>query len=1074
DISTESEQKQVHAKMNECPICNRGFNTMSGVRQHWTKGHSIDEINSFIENNTRHTSSIQIAQPSRATDPKFLWSKLQIMNEDVNRPNEISIAGRDKGHDKQVSFSVENIWRNFKKKSCVCKSDPAEDAKWKAGVQQAYDRCKKVSSNLHGRSHELTAHLMNVMEGYITKLIYLSTSNSTLLASGSSTMLEYSKVLKATVDGFNKMVSNLSGNIGKLTHSITETLNCLEVSFSSFMKKFIKADCADSRRKVDYEPVFKDFQKLMNVIALIVETLLNDCKPPTREVQEAVLILRMINEYFLITVQGINACAQDVYHRDGTKAASKRVKKVSDILDYIAVENAQSLESVVFTSTKSVTAFLKHIVNITVFLNSSLKDIFGVFEDYAMLRFVQVFVARQYVKIAQAGHDNSHDQQLSFSVEKILRNLTKKDNCMCKPDSAENIKLKADVQQTYDGCKRASTNLFGRSGELGAHCIKLMEVYITKLIHFSTSNSTMLTSGSSTMLALLSKCKKIDESGFKAIEEFSKVLKAIVDGFNKIVANLSGNIGKLTHSIIETLNSLEVSHSSFMTKFIEADCADSRRKVDYEPVFKEFQKLVNVIALIVETLLNDCKPPTREVQEAVLILCVAYDYFVIAVQGINACAQDVYYRDGTSAASKRVKKVSDILDYIAVETAQSLESVVFTSTKSVKAFLKHIIAQAGHDNGHDQQVSFSVEKIWQNLTKKDNCMCKPDSAENIKLKADVQQTYDGCKRVSTNLFGRSGELGAHCIELMEVYITKLIHFSTSNSTMLTSGSSTMLALLSKCKKIDESGFKAIEEFSKVLKAIVDGFNKIVANLSGNIGKLTHSIIETLNSLEVSHSSFMTKFIEADCADSRRKVDYEPVFKEFQKLVNVIALIVETLLNDCKPPTREVQEAVLILCVAYDYFVIAVQGINACAQDVYYRDGTSAASKRVKKVSDVLDYIAVETAQSLESVVFTSTKSVNAFLKHIVNITVFFNSSLKDIFGDTVLLMSTCTQGLLFGILSGMVKLLDQYAALKEFIPKSNLSASERWYTPEIDKANLDAELAKREYRSNKNAENHRS
>ncbi|KAJ6598541.1 hypothetical protein Bhyg_18025, partial [Pseudolycoriella hygida] len=48
------------------------------------------------------------------------------------------------------------------------------------------------------------------------------------------------------------------------------------------------------------------------------------------------------------------------------------------------------------------------------------------------------------VKIAQAGHDNGHDQQVSFSVKKILRNLKKKDNCMCKPDSAENLKLKAD------------------------------------------------------------------------------------------------------------------------------------------------------------------------------------------------------------------------------------------------------------------------------------------------------------------------------------------------------------------------------------------------------------------------------------------------------------------------------------------------------------------------------------------------------------------------------------------------------------------------------------------------------
>lgn len=55
----------------------------------------------------------------------------------------------------------------------------------------------------------------------------------------------------------------------------------------------------------------------------------------------------------------------------------------------------------------------------------------------------------------------------------------------------------------------------------------------------------------------------------------------------------------------------------------------------------------------------------------------------------------------------------------------------------------------------------------------------------------------------------------------------------------------------------------------------------------------------------------------------------------------------------------------------------------------------------------------------------------------------------------------------------MVQLLEAHAPLKPFLPRPDLTASQRWFTPEIDKATIDAEIAKREYKANKNPDNRR-
>lgn len=121
----------------------------------------------------------------------------------------------------------------------------------------------------------------------------------------------------------------------------------------------------------------------MNTIAIIAETLLNEYKLATRDVYEAVTVLSLVLGYVMIMVEGINSSAQSVLHEQKC-SIPERVAKCSVTLDYLADEIAQSVDSIVSPFTESITALLTKLVNITMFLNSTFKDIFGVFEGVAL------------------------------------------------------------------------------------------------------------------------------------------------------------------------------------------------------------------------------------------------------------------------------------------------------------------------------------------------------------------------------------------------------------------------------------------------------------------------------------------------------------------------------------------------------------------------------------------------------------------------------------------------------------------------------------------------------------------
>ncbi|XP_037040138.1 uncharacterized protein LOC119077082 [Bradysia coprophila] len=299
------------------------------------------------------------------------------------------------------------------------------------------------------------------------------------------------------------------------------------------------------------------------------------------------------------------------------------------------------------------------------------------------------------------------------------------------------------------------------------------------------------------------------------------------------------------------------------------------------------------------------------------------------------------------------------------------------------------------DKPNDKQVSFSVEKIWQSYRKKGQiCLC-----EDVSWKQDIQNYYNGCRTATWEFRGKAYCLADSVVNSLEEFLTKLIFFTNSNSTIVTTSSTTMLNTLSKCKKLNRSGMNIIFEFQKVLPAIIKDFNEVATKLSNHIGELTSSFTKVLGSLGSVFTNFMKEFLE-NCRlfKCEKQVDYKPVLKKCQKLMNTVALIGETLLNECEAEaTQEVYDAVLVLDLICLYMAIAVPGINSCVMDVLY-EHDYPISKYVKSSALVFDYALVELTKAVSAIVFPITKTVQNLLTVFVNITMSLNKLAIDILG----------------------------------------------------------------------------
>lgn len=303
--------------------------------------------------------------------------------------------------EKKISFNVANEWERYSKKdsccecTCSCKDDPKQATK--VQVQQYYNGCRTVTWKFHGESYVIADNVVISFEVYLKKLFYFTSTNSTALPRCSNAMLdtmakcnklnksalnliiELRNVLPVVVIDFKKVADSLSPHLGHMTCFFTEALDEIGRVFFKVMADFVfSCRTTGCKSKVDYQPVFEKLQKLMNTAAFIAETSLKnqcDIKP---EVQEAVTILIMQLWYFTVIVQGTYTCVMEVLKENKCDVVGTTTA-ISMSFNYVLVEVTQAINSVVNPIKKTITGFLAVFANITVALNTLVKDIVGLF-----------------------------------------------------------------------------------------------------------------------------------------------------------------------------------------------------------------------------------------------------------------------------------------------------------------------------------------------------------------------------------------------------------------------------------------------------------------------------------------------------------------------------------------------------------------------------------------------------------------------------------------------------------------------------------------------------------------------
>lgn len=125
----------------------------------------------------------------------------------------------------------------------------------------------------------------------------------------------------------------------------------------------------------------------------------------------------------------------------------------------------------------------------------------------------------------------------------------------------------------------------GPSYGLADTIVKAFEIYVTKLIYFTNSNSTVLASSSTAMLESLCKVK-LGTSGLVIIKRFDEALPVVMEDFTEIVNKLSPVIGELTCHVNKVLKDLGCTLKHYMSEFITCGIDGCINQVDYKPVYR--------------------------------------------------------------------------------------------------------------------------------------------------------------------------------------------------------------------------------------------------------------------------------------------------------------------------------------------------------------------------------------------------------------------------------------------------------------------------------------------------------
>lgn len=283
------------------------------------------------------------------------------------------------------------------KSECCCND-------WQDGVLKYFDGCSQSAKEFPKPSAQ-AENVMSTFEIFLNKLIDLTTSNSTILSSRATATLEAMSMLSKMggspgnllnesmntlpqlSDDLMKIISSLSENIGQLTtHLMNDAITDLQHSIMHFGMLFRKSGVEHFGNglgtKADYEPVTICAQVLMNTIALIAETTLDDCKIATPDIFESLIVLTLISNWYLIGVHSVNVCAQGILHSTSQLIPDKLYVSLVTIGPFLQ-PMAHAIDGIGNALVEELADVLTSLVSITISFNSKLFDLFGQFEGVA-------------------------------------------------------------------------------------------------------------------------------------------------------------------------------------------------------------------------------------------------------------------------------------------------------------------------------------------------------------------------------------------------------------------------------------------------------------------------------------------------------------------------------------------------------------------------------------------------------------------------------------------------------------------------------------------------------------------
>ncbi|KAG4065094.1 hypothetical protein HA402_007491 [Bradysia odoriphaga] len=283
------------------------------------------------------------------------------------------------------------------KKECSCDD-------WQDGVLKYYEGCTNTSKKYPGPTNQAEP-VMSSFEIFLNKLLDLTTVNSTILSLSSTAILdamsklskmggsygnlfrESTNTLPQLTDDLKTIVSNQTENVGPLiTNLMNDAITDLEQSILHYAFLFRKCGAEhfgnDLAKELNYEPITKHTQVLMNMIALIAETSINDCNLGTPKIFESLAVITLISNWYFIGAHSINVVTQAMLHARSQSIPDKLyvslttmaplLRNMADVIDSIDRALNDDLEQV-----------LERLVNFTIDLNSKLSDICGPFDGVA-------------------------------------------------------------------------------------------------------------------------------------------------------------------------------------------------------------------------------------------------------------------------------------------------------------------------------------------------------------------------------------------------------------------------------------------------------------------------------------------------------------------------------------------------------------------------------------------------------------------------------------------------------------------------------------------------------------------